>query len=386
MALYNIPIYQGYGQTETALRVTGVPLDLDRETYGNLIDANSIGKPMEWAEVEILSKKGKILGEKEEGELAVKGRAVMKGYLNNSEAFLNGYFLTGDIGYYKVINNERYFFLKGRKKEIIIKGGINISPAAIENKLKETFADIGQVFVIGVPDRRFGEEIAAIICWKGVSIKKAKAYLKYKLAKGIKAINRYEIPKYITTIDAQDLPITSTGKVQRSLIKNKISMEVLEPVNLVAKTNKHKFILLAKDSLKIKEAFALYNYSWDPLIISFDKFGELISNTTTIMAIDKDAKIKGLITFMRLDETKNKLSNSTYSKLVHLQEKNITDNNGDSLVCISICGPNYREEPIPSVKKVPTVEEVKEYLSMGKDGVYNFHAKPKGGFDKGASL
>ena len=385
MALYNIPIYQGYGQTETSLRVTGVPLDLDKKTYEKLINSNSIGKPMEWAQVKIVDKKGKTLPENKEGELAVKGQAVMKGYLHSTEAFSNGYFLTGDIGYYKIIKRERYFFLKGRKKEIIIKGGINISPVAIENKLKE-FKDINQVFVIGVPDRRFGEEIAAIICWKDVDIPKAKAYLKYRLAKGVRSISRYETPKYIATINPSNLPITSTGKIQRSLIKNKISMDALEPINLVAKTNKHKFILLAKDSLQIKEAFDLYNYSWDPLIISFDKFRELISNTTTIMAIDKDAKIKGLITFMRLDETTSKLSNFTYSKLISLQEKNIVDNNGDSLVCISICGPNYREEPIPNVKKMPTFQEVKEYLLMGKDGVYNFHAKPKGGFTKGASL
>ena len=383
--LYNIPIYQGYGQTETSLRVTGVPLDLDKKTYEKLINSNSIGKPMEWAQVKIVDKKGKTLPENTEGELAVKGQAVMKGYLHSTEAFSNGYFLTGDIGYYKIIDGERYFFLKGRKKEIIIKGGINISPVAIENKLKE-FKDIDQVFVIGVPDRRFGEEIAAIICWKNIDIQKAKVYLKYRLAAGVKEISRYETPKYIATINPSDLPITSTGKVQRTLIKNKISMTALEPVNLAAKTNKHKFILLAKDSLQIKDAFDLYNYSWDPLIISFDKFRELISNTTTIMAIDKDAKIKGLITFMRLDETTDKFSNFTYNKLVSLQEKNIVDNNGDSLVCISICGPNYRKEPIPNVKKVLQIKEVKEYLLMGKDGVYNFHAKPKGGFDKGASL
>ena len=280
MKMYEIPIYQGYGQTETALRVTGVPLDLDKKTYSRLVGSNSIGKPMEWAEVEILSKKGEILGEKEEGELAVKGKAVMKGYLHNDKVFSNGYFLTGDIGYYELVNSDRYFFLKGRKKEIIIKGGINISPVAIENKLKEAFEDIDQVFVVGVPDPRYGEEIAAVICWKKQDIQKAKATLKYSLARGIKTISRYETPKYIVTTDPKSLPTTSTGKVQRSLIKNKISMDVLEPINLVAKTNKHKFILLTKDSLQIKEAFDLYNYSWDPLIMSFDKFKELISNTT----------------------------------------------------------------------------------------------------------
>lgn len=386
MKTYGIPIYQGYGQTETSLRVTGVPLDLDKKTYENLVDSNSIGRVMEWADVEIADEKGKALPENEEGELAVKGQAVMKGYLHKEKPFSNGYFLTGDIGYYKIINGDRYFFLKGRKKEIIIKGGINISPVAVENKLKEMFEDIDQVFVIGVIDRRYGEEIAAVICWKNIDIQKAKAYLKYRLAKGVKTISRYETPKYITTINAENLPTTSTGKVQRSLIQNKILMDTLEPVNLVTKTNKHKFILLAEDFLLIKEAFDLYNYSWDPLIINFDKFRELISNTTTIIAIDLENKIKGLITFMRLDIFESQLSSFTYDRLVSLQGKNIVDNNGDSLVCISICGPNYKQESIPNVKKIPTAEGVKEYLSMGEDSVYNFHVKPKGGFTKGASL
>lgn len=386
MRLYNIPIYQGYGQTETSLRVTGVPLTLDKKTYENLINSNSIGKPMEWAQVEIENGKGNFLNELKEGELVVRGPAVMKGYLNNLRAFRNGYFLTGDIGYYKIIRGDRYFFLKGRKKEIIIKGGINISPVAVENNLKKSFEDIDQVFAIGVPDPRYGEEVGAAICWKDANTRKAKAYLKYRLAKGIKSISRYETPKYIATINSRDLPITSTGKVQRSLIKNKIPKDALEPVNLVAKTNKYKFILLTDTYLQIKEAFDLYNYSWDPLTISLGKFRELISNTTTIMAIDLENKIKGLVTFMRFDETKDKLSSFTYSKLVSLKEKNIADNNGDSLVCISICSSNYRKEPIPNVKRAPTVEEVKKYLLMGKDSVYNFHAKPKGGFDKGARL
>ena len=56
------------------------------------------------------------------------------------------------------------------------------------------------------------------------------------------------------------------------------------------------------------------------------------------------------------------------------------------LVCVSICGPNYKQEEIPNVKKIPKIEDVKEYLLMGKDDTYNFHAKPKGGFTKGASL
>ncbi len=386
MELYNIPIYQGYGQTETALRVTGVPLDLDKKTYNRLVDSNSIGKQMEWAEVEIISKKGEILGEKEEGELAVKGKAVMKGYLHNDKVFSDGYFLTGDIGYYEAINSDRYFFLKGRKKEIIIKGGINISPVAVENKLKEFFEDIDQVFVVGVPDRRYGEEIAAVICWKNIDIQKAKANLKYTLARGIKTISRYETPKYIVTTDPKSLPMTSTGKVQRSLIKNKISEKNLEPVNLIGKTNNNNFIFLTSDSLQIREAHELYNYCWYPLTSPFEEFKDRIINETTIAALNRDNKVEGLISVMRLDILESQLSSLTYAKLRGFKNKSLTDNKGDMLVCVSICGPNYKKEPVPKVNNVPSVKEVEEYLKAGADSTYNFHSKPKGGFDKGASL
>jgi len=387
MKLYKTPVYQGYGQTETSLRVTGIPLDLGKKTYDELIDTNSIGKPMGWAEVEIMDGKGKILPENEEGELAVRGKAVMKGYLHNTQAFLNGYFLTGDIGYYKIIERERYFFLKGRKKEIIIKGGINISPVAVEDKLKKVTDDIDQVYVIGIDDKRYGEEVGAVICWKkDVDQEKAKINLKYKLIRGSEYISSYETPQYLFSFNSVNLPMTSTGKVQRSLIKNKISMDKLEPINLIAKENKYKFILLTKDSLQMQEAFDLYNYSWHPLILSSDSFKELISNTTTIMAIDVEGKVKGLVTFMRLDISEDQLSEFTYDRLVSLKEKNIVDNNGDLLICISICGSNYKQEPVLNIKKIPQIGEVKEYLLMGKDSVYNFHSKPKGGFDKGASL
>ena len=163
-------------------------------------------------------------------------------------------------------------------------------------------------------------------------------------------------------------------------------MESLEPVNLVAKTSSHSFILMNKGLVGIKQAHELYNYCWHPLIISFDRFIELVSNTSTIIAIDSDRKIKGMITFMRLDLPEDQLCLLTYDKLVSLKEKNVTKSIGDFLVCISICGPNYKQEPVPQINFIPKVQEVEEYLKSGKDGVFNFHTKPKGGFDIGAEL
>ena len=93
---YGIAVYQGYGQTETALRVTGVPMDVSPGLYEQLVEENSIGTAMPWADLQISDDAGKFLGEKEEGELVVKGPAIMEGYLGREPAFRDGYFLTGD--------------------------------------------------------------------------------------------------------------------------------------------------------------------------------------------------------------------------------------------------------------------------------------------------
>lgn len=228
---YHIPLYQGYGQTETALRVTGVPLSLSSALHKKIVEENSIGISMPWADVQIASNTGEHLGENEEGELIVRGDAVMRGYVGKEPAFQNGYFLTGDIGYFKIIDKKKFFFLKGRKKEIIIKGGVNISPTAVENRLKKVSVDIDQVYVIGVVDDRYGEEVAAIICWKKhVDTDQAFKKLKKNILSHTPLIGAYEAPKYLLSLSPEKLPRTSTGKVQRMILKKQFSREKFEHI------------------------------------------------------------------------------------------------------------------------------------------------------------
>src|SRR3989344_3148673 len=255
-----ISLYQGYGQTETALRVTGVPMGLPEKIYEELIEENSIGTAMSWADVQISDENGKIIGEKEEGELVVKGPAIMEGYLGNEPAFRLGYFLTGDIGFYKTIDGKRFFYLKGRKKEIIIKGGINISPVAVENLLKKISHDIAQAYVVGIPEERYGEEVGAVICWKnGIDEENAKRRLKCTLLFGTPLISAYETPKYISSILPENLPMTSTGKVQRSILKNKIPLDQYEPIDALIQTPLYKFSILNPQSPYLSASHELYN-------------------------------------------------------------------------------------------------------------------------------
>lgn len=387
MSSFHIPLYQGYGQTETALRVTGVPLDLDKKTYEYLTDTNSIGKSMDWAEVEIMGEDGEILKEGEEGEIVVKGDAVMEGYIDGGDHSKKGYFLTGDVGFYKIIQGERYFFLKGRKKEIIIKGGINISPVAVEDKLKRLSIDIDQAYVIGIEDKRYGEEVAAVVCFrKDVDFNEASIRLKLSLFYGSDILSRYESPKYITSINAKDLPLTSTGKVQRSVIKKNTLFSMFESSYLIAKNSSYSFFILQKTSPYLSQAFSLYNYTWDPLAVSKENFNQFLQNMIVIVAVNNKDRVEGLICAVRTNLTEKQLTNVSYKDFLDFSSGKVMQKDGKAFVCIAISSSTYKKKDIPKVTRIPKKEEIEEYLRAGRDSVFAFHQKPKGGFEKGASL
>ncbi len=228
---FKVKVIQGYGQTETSLRVTGVPIDLDEEMYRNIVKINSIGIELDYCNVTILNNDCEDVKENEEGEICIRGPVLGNGYLNNVEettkSFVNGWFHSGDLGYYKLICGKKYFFIKGRIKEIIIKGGVNISPAAIEDKLISNFPEINEVCVIGYPDIRMGEVVAAVINLKNNYLSEMKKELINGIIKKCKCgkigIPQYEIPEKIFLFD-QALPKTSTGKIKRVEVKKIVSV------------------------------------------------------------------------------------------------------------------------------------------------------------------
>lgn len=345
---FHIPLYQGYGQTETALRVTGVPMDLAPELYRQMIAENSIGTPMPWAQVEIASLDGEILKEREEGELVVKGAAVMQGYLGNEPAFRDGWFLTGDIGYWKVVGGRRFFFLKGRAKELVIKGGVNISPVAVEDALKKISPDVAQAFVVGAEDERYGEVVAAALVWKdGIEPKAALRSLKLRLLEGTSHLSAYETPEYLASIAADDLPTTSTGKVQRTVIKQRLA-GAFERLVEVEKSAQYLFVAVRPQSPHEAASLELYNQCWQPLTLSEKEYRAFLSTTLTIAAVDSDGALAGQIA--------------------------ITQDDG-RITCVSICSKNFMPKPVPQAVRQPSPEEVERYVREGSDPVMQFHAK-----------
>ena len=157
-----------------------------------------------------------------QGEMCCRGYNIMKGYYKNPEATAevidkNGFLHSGDLG---VMDENGYFRITGRIKEMIIRGGENIYPREIENFLRN-IPTIENVEVVGIPSPKYGEEVGAFIKMKQgtkMTEEDVKLFCRGNIA-------RYKIPKYIFFID--EFPMTASGKIQKFKLKD-WGVELLE--------------------------------------------------------------------------------------------------------------------------------------------------------------
>ena len=209
-----------FGQTET-LGVTQTPI-YDK----NDPKINTVGKPVQHVEIKICDlKTGHTLPPNTEGELCVKSPYSMLGYYNNPIAtnvtVIDNWVHTGDIAF---IDEDGYLFIKGRLKDVIIRGGENISPTDIENHLIK-HSEIENAIIVGIPDETLGEEIVAFI-----KVKKPSTLTKEDIFEFLSGkISKYKFPKHIEFIDT--FPLTSTGKIKRNSLKQ-IAIERINPIIL----------------------------------------------------------------------------------------------------------------------------------------------------------
>jgi len=198
---YNIPILEGYGLSETCPVATFNHLNRERKP-------GSIGTPIWGVEVEIFDEDNKAVGPDEIGELVIRGHNVMKGYYNKPEATAEAFvgttwFHTGDLG---KKDEDGYFYIVDRVKDMVIRGGYNVYPREIEEVLL-THPDVSLVSVLGVPHDRHGEEIAAyIVLNQGASITE-EAIIEWSKEQ----MAAYKYPRIIHF--REGLPMTATGKI-----------------------------------------------------------------------------------------------------------------------------------------------------------------------------
>ena len=195
---FGAPVLEAYGMTEAAHQVASNPLPPLPHKPG------TVGPG---AGISIIDKTGRHLAANTPGEVVVRGPNVMRGYQSNpeanAEAFIDGWFRTGDIG---AIDNDGYLALIGRIKELINRGGEKISPEEVEAVLLQHPA-VGEAAVFGVPDPKYGEEVSAAVVLRGAATaQELQAYCRTRLAD-------FKVPKLIHLVSA--IPKNAMGKVQR---------------------------------------------------------------------------------------------------------------------------------------------------------------------------
>lgn len=205
-----VPIRQGYGLTEFGPNV----FSLNEEDAIRKI--GSIGFPNFYIDTKVVDDTGNETGVNEPGELLLRGPACMKGYWNNEEAtaktIVNGWMHTGDI---VRKDDEGYFYVMDRKKDMFISGAENVYPAEIEHTLR-LMDGIREAAVIGVPDATWGESgMAFIVKESDSTLDKTTiiAFCRERLAK-------YKIPKHIRFIP--ELPKSDSGKILKRKLREMI--------------------------------------------------------------------------------------------------------------------------------------------------------------------
>jgi acyl-CoA synthetase (AMP-forming)/AMP-acid ligase II len=153
---------------------------------------------------------GNLLPPGQEGEIVAQGARLMTGYWKRDEetaqALVDGWLHTGDVGW---VDEEGYLFITGRTKDLIIRGGENISPGEIEAVL-EQHPKIEEAVVIGVPDVEWGEEVKAIVVLKPGEIATTEEIIQYAKSR----LASFKAPKYVAF--AQELPRNYLGKVLKT--------------------------------------------------------------------------------------------------------------------------------------------------------------------------
>lgn len=213
-----VRISEGFGMSETGSNFAIPPFELPEM----LRKAGSCGLPLMTVRTKVVDEDGQTVAPGAQGELLVAGPSVAMGYWQQPEltatAFAGGWFHTGDAA---MQDDEGYFYIVDRKKDMYISGGENVYPAEVEAALAELL-EVGECAVVGVPDERWGEVGRAYVIpapGKTISAAAVIAHCTARLAK-------FKVPK--TAVITDTIPRTSSGKVQKHLLKARAIEELRE--------------------------------------------------------------------------------------------------------------------------------------------------------------
>ena len=209
--VFNAPLIESYGMTEAAHQMASSPLPPARRIPGSVGIAAG-------PEVAIMDQQGMLLAAGEAGEIVIRGENVTAGYENNpaanTEAFVNGWFRTGDQG---VLDANGYLSLTGRLKEIINRGGEKISPREVDEVLMDHPA-VAQVVTFAIPHDKLGEEVAAAVVLREGQQLTERALRDFAATR----LADFKVPKKV--IFLTEIPKGATGKLQRIGLAAKLGL------------------------------------------------------------------------------------------------------------------------------------------------------------------
>jgi long-chain acyl-CoA synthetase len=204
---FGVRVIEGYGLSETSPVATFNHLQRPSK-------AGTVGQPILGVEVRVVGEDDRPRPAGERGEVVIRGHNVMKGYYKRpretAEAMRGGWFHTGDIG---VFDDEGYLSIVDRKKELILRAGLNVYPREVEEVMM-THPAVSLVAVIGTPDERLGEEVKAYVVRKAdaaITEDEIVAWCRERMA-------AYKYPRTVEFRDS--LPMTATGKILKRALQS----------------------------------------------------------------------------------------------------------------------------------------------------------------------
>lgn len=221
---FNLPIHEGYGLTETS--------PFASYNHRDQFKLGSIGVPIDAVEMKVVdTETGETCATGELGELAIRGPNVMLGYWNRpddtAKAIRDGWFYSGDIGR---VDDEGYFYIVDRVKDMITVGGLKVFPAEVERVLLDHHT-VAQAAVVGVPDPVFGEQVVAyVVPTENANAADSEGDLDANIVASVTAhakanLGNYKVPRQVILID--ELPRNPSGKVLKTELRERSEREPL---------------------------------------------------------------------------------------------------------------------------------------------------------------
>ena len=207
---FGVPVLEAYGMTEASHQMASNPLPPEPRVAGSVGRGTGV-------DIAVFDEGGAAVPAGMPGEVVIRGPNVMRGYEDNPQAnanaFVDGWFRTGDLG---TLDSAGYLRLIGRIKELINRGGEKIAPREIDDVL-EAHPAVKEAVAFGMPHPTWGEEVAAAVVLSAPATEKELiAYSRQRLAD-------FKVPKRLYIVDS--IPRTPTGKVQRRFVADQFSRE-----------------------------------------------------------------------------------------------------------------------------------------------------------------